>query len=95
MVLLTAIYYVCWSFGIVFLVCEIGEHIHCEFNEINNLIVQSEWYSLPFQVKRILPTILYNSQKSVYLECFGSNPCSRMIFKEVSIKTPHKFFRII
>lgn len=85
MILLTAAYYVYWSFGLVFLVCESGEHVHCEFNEINNEIVeQIEWYSLPFEVKRTLPIILCNAQKSVYLECFGSSSCCRTIFKEVS-----------
>lgn len=91
MILLTAVYYVCWSFGLVFLICEIGEHIQREFSEINNAISQSEWYSFPFEVKRTLPTVLYNAQKHVRLECFGSKSCSRRIFKEVSENRLKKF----
>lgn len=84
MILLTVVYYVCWSFWLVHFICEIGEHIRCEFDEINNAIVESEWYSFPFEVKRTLPTILYNTQKPVCLECFGSSACSRTVFKAVS-----------
>lgn len=94
MVVLTLAYYVCWSFGLVFLVCGIGEQLTCEFNQINNTLIQLEWYSFPFELQRTLPTILYNVQKSIHLECFGSQTCSREVFRKVSKKKSYTIFRI-
>lgn len=75
---------VVFAFGLVFIVCEIGERISTAFNEIDDVIDQFKWYLLPAEVQRMLPTIILNVQQKVALKCFGSISCQREAFRKVS-----------
>lgn len=72
-----------YAFGIVFVVCELSERIITAFNEINDLTDQFDWYLFPIGIKKILPSIILNTQKSVTIDYFGSLSCSREGFKKV------------
>lgn len=77
----------CYAFGIVFLVCELGERASGTFFEISDEIDQLKWYLFSDQIKRMFPTILIFAQQSVNFECFGSILCNREAFQSVSLET--------
>ena len=54
-----------------------------EFDDINDLINQFDWYSFPLKMQQMLPFILANAQQPVGFECFGSFACNRELFRKV------------
>lgn len=70
-------------FGMVFFPCEVGQQITDTFNDINDKFEQLDWYLLPIEVQRMLPTILVGLQKPIVLGCFGIVSGSRDQFKKV------------
>lgn len=68
----------------LFLTCELGERIASLFNELDNEIVQLEWYLFPMEVQKLLPMVMINTQESIVIQCFGSVACTRWQFKKVS-----------
>lgn len=73
-----------WSFVIIFGVCEFGEKLSGTFEEINDVYDQFAWYSLPYDVQRILSTLVAVAQKPFEIRVFGSILCDRITFKKVS-----------
>lgn len=71
------------SFVLVLVSCELAGRLTNEFNGINDLLNQFNWYLFPLDVQNLLPIIMANTQQSVYLECFGRIPCDRETFKKV------------
>lgn len=71
------------SFALILLSCELAEQIRIEFDDINEILNQSDWYLFSMEILKLLPTIMVNTQRSVYLKCFGGIPCSRETFKKV------------
>lgn len=67
--------------------CELGQRMTDAFEEINFTLNQFEWYLFPIEIKRMLPAIIANAQKTVAVECFGSIACNRDVFKNVGIHT--------
>lgn len=78
------ILFVCIGFGGVLIVCELAQRACDHCNDIDKILIQSNWYLLPHEIQRILPIILIVVQTPVRLECFGSIPCSRETFKKAS-----------
>lgn len=74
-----------YSFGVVCLVCEIGQQISNAYDDIDDIINQLDWYLFPYQIQRMLPMVFINSQESVTLQCFGSISCDRDNSKKVSL----------
>lgn len=75
-----------YSFGLLFVYCEIGERINSFFGEINDDFYELEWENFPLSIQRMMPTVLINTQQPVQLEAFGNFPCTRLTFKDVSSK---------
>lgn len=73
-----------YAFGVLFIACELCQHVNCAFNECSDMIDQFAWYWFPANVKQILPTILNFTQQPVVITCFGSTTCDRETFKYVS-----------
>ena len=82
-ILFATIFYACYAFGMVFMICELGQRISNAFEEIDDVIAQFNWYLFSDELKRMLPIILMNTQAPVVFECFGSISCSREAFKKV------------
>ena len=76
--------YGCWSFMTVFFASEIGQRLTDGFADIANKIYKIDWYLLPMEIQRMLPTIMINTQQPTFIECFGSLTCSRDTYKKVS-----------
>lgn len=67
-----SIYNACVMVTFLFGICGISQRISDAFAEINDGIVQLDWYLFPDQLNRMLPTILMATQGRVELKCFGS-----------------------
>ena len=63
---------------------ELGENLTKEYEDIEYVICQFEWYLLPLGIQRILTTNIINAQQSVTIECFGSSSIDRESFQKVS-----------
>lgn len=74
---------VIYSFGVLFITCELGQRVNLAFNECNDMVEQFDWYSFPANVQRMLPLILHFMQQPIETKCFGSTTCDRETFKQV------------
>lgn len=72
-----------WSFGIVFLFCELGQRLTDQFNEIDKEINRFDWFKFPLRVRKVLPIIMNGTQSLVEIKGFGNIPCSRDSFQNV------------
>lgn len=53
-------------------------------DEIGDEIIQSKWYLFPVKMRKVLPTIVLNTQKPVEIKFFGNVSCTRQQFLKVS-----------
>lgn len=83
-VLLLTVFYAFYAFGVVLIICELGQRLTHEFERIDDEIDQFDWYLFPPQIQRLLPIIMIASRQEVFLECFGSITGTRETFKKVS-----------
>lgn len=83
--LLTIVYEGLYSFGILFMSCEIGHQLSTAFEEYSILIDQLKWYLFPVEVQRIMPIVIHFGQQPVLFYCFGSTACTRDTYKRVCI----------
>lgn len=84
MLVLLIISYACYAFGLVFLSCELSQRVTNQYEEINDLTKQFDWYLFPNEIKRILPIFMIGPQQSVEFYCFGTITSSRETFKKVN-----------
>lgn len=87
MTLIVMAFQVFYAFVVVFITCELGERLMSEFSDIANVIGQFDWYLLPPEVQKTLPTIIINAQQAVNIECFGSMNTCRESFQQVKSAT--------
>ena len=80
-----------WSFGLVFVSCELAGRLSIEFDDIDYMIGQFKWYLFPFEVQKMLPILIINVQQEVAFEFFGSAMCNRETFKNVIRKKRNIF----
>lgn len=52
-------------------------------NSFDMQIYQTDWYLYPMELKKILPTIINVTQKSVVIKGFGTMAADRESFKKV------------
>lgn len=83
MMLIVMVIEVFYSFVVIFITCEMGERLKSKYEDIEHMIGQLDWYLVPAEVQRILPTIIINAQKSVTFEIFASTDTSRESFQTV------------
>lgn len=72
-----------YSFGLVFMYCELSEQIKMQFEEVNSTLYELNWYTCPMRVQRMMTMIVLMVQQPVDLMAFGGIPCSRQTFKSV------------
>lgn len=82
--LLRILLLVFWAFVLVFLFCEFGEMVSDEFEEFNDELDQSDWYSFSVEMQRIFVILTINAQQSTYIKGFANVLCVRPTFKKVT-----------
>lgn len=73
-----------FSFGLVFIYCEIGEQVTARFDEINDTFYEMDWQLFPIATQRMMPTILMVAQNPVRFNGYGNIPAVRGTFKKVT-----------
>lgn len=53
-------------------------------DEIDDTIVQFNWYFFPKEIQCALPTVMLSTQQPVVITCFGNVSCGREQYKKVS-----------
>lgn len=61
-----------------------GQQLTNLFEKISSRFDRLDWYLFPIGVKRLLPTILINTQEPIVIGCFGMMDGSRDQFKKVN-----------
>lgn len=74
-----------WSFTYIFLFCNFGENVTSKFLAIDHAINECDWYLFPYDVQRMLPTIMMSTQKPLILCGFANVVCTREAFKRVRV----------
>lgn len=83
MMVLMAIGYVVYSFGVVFIACEASQNGCDAVNAFDTEIGQINWYLYPVEIKKMLPMIMNMAQKPVQIGGFGTMTTDRELFKKV------------
>lgn len=73
------------TLALLLFTCELAGGASNRFDAINNLIDQFDWYLFPLQMKKLLPTIMMNSQQIFGFKYFGSFLCNRETFRRVNV----------
>lgn len=81
--LLMEIGYGLYSFGVVFICCEIAQHASNAVDSFDMEIGQTDWYLYPIKMKKMLPMMMIMAQKPAQLKWFGSMAADRELFKKV------------
>lgn len=66
MVLLVPFVQLFTSFALIFISCELAERLTDDFNTIEDILNQWDWYLLPLKMRRLLPTLMINLQVYTY-----------------------------
>lgn len=74
-----------WSFVQIFLHCEFGERLIERFNEIDDEMIQCDWYTFPFNIQKMWPFVIKGVQRPIILIGYGNVTCTREAFQNVCI----------
>lgn len=74
------------TYGVIFLICELGERVSNEFIQVDNVVGQLKWYLFPTNIQKILPIVMIGTQEPVIFWGYGNFVSSREAFKNVSSK---------
>lgn len=80
--MLKSIYLLVWILLFLFVICELADNV-AERYERASIYALCDWYTFPNDVKRFLPIIIHNTQRSVVIKGFGNIDCTREEFKKV------------
>lgn len=83
--LVTNFCYASSACGFVYIICDTGECTSNAFDEIGDLIWQTQWYFHSNKIQQLLPTIMIAVQKPVAIKFFGSLSCNRKSLEKVNI----------
>lgn len=83
--LFTPLLMMMWSFVMIFCICEIGQSVDNQFDNLNDDIWKCDWYLLPPKLQQMLIIIIGNSQEPKSIRGFGNIECTRESFKQVNL----------
>lgn len=84
LLLLMLVFQVGYSFGMVFLVCELGLRSSNHFENMYNEMRHFNWYMCSPKVIRIYAMFIQFTQQDLIIPCFGSISCDRKSSKKVN-----------
>lgn len=76
-----------WSFGAIVFWSETGQMMSNNLEEMKDILWQSEWYSFPIEIQRMLPMAVANTQRPILVHGFGNLLFHRQSIKQVSAIT--------
>lgn len=72
-----------WSFVQIFLFCELGEILTSQYDKLNGIIFECEWYKFPIGTQKTLPIITMGFRIPVVISGYGNIRCTRRTFHNV------------
>lgn len=75
-----------WSFMVIFLLCNYGEQVTSEIEEIHDNLYDCDWYLFPIKEQRMMQLILVTAQQPINLQGFGNILLTRDTFKKVILR---------
>lgn len=72
-----------WVFGVLFIVCDVGERMICLFGVFGEEVERCDWYRLPIEMQRMYSILLSDTQQSKCITCYGDIQCKRETSKKV------------
>lgn len=75
-----------FSFGQVFVFCELGFQISNRFEDVYDEICRFDWYFLPTELQHTWQIVIMVAQEPVELVSFGNIVCNRDTFKRVIVE---------
>lgn len=85
MELLRTLILVLWAFGCYFLLCECGEMVTSQFEELNGVLGECSWDLFSVEMRKMFIVIAANSQRPVSIRGYGNIMFARRSFKTVCI----------
>lgn len=67
----------------VYFLCEIGDNVTQRYENVSRTVYQLNWYMLPLNMQRKLPSILAMTEKNIFIRGFARFHCTRTIFSQV------------
>lgn len=80
---LATTFYGFYAFGIVLMICELGQRLTDAFGDVCCAIEGFHWNLFSIEIQKVLPIILIGVQKPVVLRCFGTTHGLRITFSAV------------
>lgn len=68
----------------MFLFCEYGQICCNGFEEIDEMIYQTDWYTLPLDLQKFWPIVINNTQQPVIITGYANVEYTRETFDSVS-----------
>lgn len=62
---------------------ELDQRFSNAIKEIDDVIIQFDWYLFTREIQRVLPTVMQSAQKPYVIICFGNVLCGRKQFRKV------------
>lgn len=72
-----------WSFVAIFLICETGERVTTSFEEFDLELRESNWYTFPIDLQRMLIPVMIYTQQPVIIQGYGNTLCTRFALNKV------------
>lgn len=72
-----------WSSEILIFICEIGQNVSNQCNELSDDIWKCDWYSLPHEFQRMFIIMIMNAQAPISIRGLGNIVCARVSYKRV------------
>lgn len=73
-----------WSFIQILFICELGQRLTNQFEQINDEICRFDWYSFPIDIQKALLILINGAQIPIEINGVGNILCTREAFKNVS-----------
>lgn len=73
-----------WSFVSQYVYTEFGQTLTSRFEEIGDAICDSEWFSFPVELQKMLHIIIQAAQAPIEISGFGNISVKRETFKRVN-----------
>lgn len=84
-VLVTSIGEMAYSFGVLFVLFEIGQRTRDAFEARESVLFEFDWYQFPLDIRQKLPSVWAVTQKPMILKVFGRSSCNRKSFRKVGL----------
>lgn len=74
-----------FAFALILMFCEVGQRLFFAFEDIQDQLWNSGWYTFPKKIRQIMPVFIAYLQNPLVIRGIGNIKCKREDFKNVSL----------